>query len=185
MSSALSLSGPRLVLFAKTSNQNRHSFFVSRNPNSSLSLTTMIPKMRRRGRRGGLGGGAVCSAILAPSNLRWVSAVSSAVLMLSKGTAIQKSFLVPLFALQAPASIVSWVKGEYGAWTAFFALLVRLFYFIPGELELPFMAILLLIVAPYQVMSLRNSRWCSNFSGDSCIFGFPTFLTFGKFAKSI
>lgn len=32
------------------------------------------------------------------------------VLMLAKGTAIHKSFLVPLFALQAPGSIVSWMK---------------------------------------------------------------------------
>ncbi|RVX10838.1 Cold-regulated 413 inner membrane protein 1, chloroplastic [Vitis vinifera] len=71
-------------------------------------------------------------------------------LMLSRGTAAQKSFLVPLFALQAPTSIISWIKGEYGAWTAFLALLVRLFFFIPGELELPFVALLLVIVAPYQ-----------------------------------
>lgn len=32
------------------------------------------------------------------------------VLMLDKGTTIQKSFLVPLFALQAPASVISWIK---------------------------------------------------------------------------
>lgn len=32
------------------------------------------------------------------------------VLMLAKGTPIQKSFIVPILALQAPASIVSWIK---------------------------------------------------------------------------
>ncbi|KAH9749298.1 Cold-regulated 413 inner membrane protein 1 [Citrus sinensis] len=55
------------------------------------------------------------------------------VLMLAKGTAVPKSFLVPLFALQAPADVISWIKGEYGIWAAFLALLVRLFFFIPGR----------------------------------------------------
>ncbi|MBO8584245.1 hypothetical protein INO15_14060, partial [Staphylococcus aureus] len=85
-------------------------------------------------------------------------AVSSAVLMLTKGTTIQKSFLVPLFALQAPTTVISWIKGEYGGWSAFLALLVRLFYYIPGELELPFFAFLLVIVAPYQAMNLRGTQ---------------------------
>ncbi|KAH9749296.1 Cold-regulated 413 inner membrane protein 1 [Citrus sinensis] len=98
----------------------------------------------------------------------------SRVLMLAKGTAVPKSFLVPLFALQAPADVISWIKGEYGIWAAFLALLVRLFFFIPGrvaeivnsssipsslfvgELELPFMALLLVIVAPHQVLTLRQ-----------------------------
>ncbi|GFS42419.1 cold regulated 314 thylakoid membrane 2 [Actinidia rufa] len=48
--------------------------------------------------------------------------------------------------------------GEYGIWAAFLALLVRLFFFIPGELELPFVALLLVIVAPYQVMNLRGTQ---------------------------
>jgi len=91
-------------------------------------------------------------------NIQWISAISSVVLLMAKGTSIQKSFIVPLFALQAPAAVISWVKGEYGFWTAFLALLVRLFFFIPGELELPFMALLLVIVAPYQVLNLRGTR---------------------------
>jgi hypothetical protein len=111
----------------------------------------MVTKEKKRGF------GAVCyAAPLTASNLQWISTVASAVLMLVKGTAVQKSFLVPLFALQAPASVVSFIKGEYGMWTAFLALLVRLFYFIPGELELPFMALLLVLVAPYQVTNLRR-----------------------------
>ncbi|KAG6407233.1 hypothetical protein SASPL_130219 [Salvia splendens] len=103
--------------------------------------------------------GAVCySSPLSPANLQWISAVSTAILMIVKGTAIHKSFLVPLFALQAPGSIVSWMKGEYGMWTAFVALLVRLFFHIPGELELPFITFLLVIVAPYQIMRLRGTQ---------------------------
>ncbi|XP_008800688.2 cold-regulated 413 inner membrane protein 1, chloroplastic-like [Phoenix dactylifera] len=103
--------------------------------------------------------GVVCySAPVSPQTLQWVSAVSAAVLMLVKGTTIQKSFLVPLFALQAPASVISWIKGEYGTWTVFLALLLRLFYFIPGELVLPFLTMLLVIVAPYQTMNLRGTQ---------------------------
>ncbi|XP_050231313.1 cold-regulated 413 inner membrane protein 1, chloroplastic isoform X2 [Mercurialis annua] len=105
--------------------------------------------------------GAVCyagSGLLAARNLQWISTISSAILMVSKGTAIHKSFLVPLLALQAPLTIISWIKGEYGIWTAFMALLVRLFFYIPGELELPFLALLLVIVAPYQVINLRGSQ---------------------------
>ncbi|KAL3833592.1 hypothetical protein ACJIZ3_008328 [Penstemon smallii] len=104
-------------------------------------------------------GGAVCySAPLAPGNLQWISTVSTAVLMLARGTSIQRSFLVPLFALQAPANLVSWVKGEYGIWAAFLALLVRLFFSIPGELELPFLTLLLVIVSPYEVMRMRGTQ---------------------------
>jgi len=32
------------------------------------------------------------------------------VLILAKGTAVPKSYIVPLFALQAPAGVVAWIK---------------------------------------------------------------------------
>ncbi|CAN6345838.1 unnamed protein product [Urochloa humidicola] len=106
------------------------------------------------------GAAAVChsSAYLSARTMQWVSAGASAVLLLAKGTAIHKSFLVPFFALQAPGSIISWIKGDYGQWTAFLALLVRLFFFIPGELELPLSTMLLVSVAPYQLMNLRGTQ---------------------------
>ncbi|KAK2993923.1 hypothetical protein RJ640_012797 [Escallonia rubra] len=117
------------------------------------SRGAMNKNQRRRG------WGPVClAAPFTAQNLQWISTISSAVLMFAKGTAIPKSFLVPLFALQAPASLISWIKGEYGVWTAFLALLVRLFFYIPGELELPFIALLMIIVAPYQVMNLRRTQ---------------------------
>ncbi|KAK7840831.1 cold-regulated 413 inner membrane protein 1 [Quercus suber] len=92
--------------------------------------------------------------------LEWAFVLNteSRVLVFAKGTAIQKSFLVPLLALQAPATVISWIKGEYGMWIAFLALLIRLFLFIPGELELPFLALILVIVAPYQVMNLQGTQ---------------------------
>ncbi|XP_030442163.1 cold-regulated 413 inner membrane protein 1, chloroplastic-like [Syzygium oleosum] len=136
----------------------RASSFAYYNPlRLSIECERMALTKRKMKRSGGVG--AVCSAApLTVRNLQWISAVSSAVLMLAKGTPVQKSFLVPLFALQAPSSIISWMKGEYGIWAAFLALLVRLFFYIPGELELPFMALVLVIVAPNQVMNLRGTQ---------------------------
>ncbi|BAT73555.1 cold-regulated 413 inner membrane protein 2, chloroplastic-like isoform X1 [Vigna umbellata] len=97
-------------------------------------------------------------APLTTPNLQWISTVSSIVLILAKGTAVPKSYIVPLFALQAPAGVVSWIKGRYGVWTAFLALLIRLFFYIPGELELPFLALLLVMIAPYEAMKLRHTK---------------------------
>ncbi|KAM0072001.1 putative cold-regulated 413 protein [Helianthus debilis subsp. tardiflorus] len=105
------------------------------------------------------GFGPVCySPPVTTANFQWICTISAAVLMFAKGTAIQKSFLVPFFALQAPASLVSWIKGEYGIWTAFLALLVRLFFYIPGELELPFIALLMVILLPHQIANLRGRQ---------------------------
>ncbi|KAA8514989.1 hypothetical protein F0562_018224 [Nyssa sinensis] len=132
----------------------QNSSYLRFNP---LRVTINSKDVMKKTRRGF---GPVCysAAPLSPRNLQWICTISSAVLMLARGTAIQKSFIVPFFALQAPAGIISWIKGEYGIWTAFLALLVRLFFFIPGELELPFVALLLVIVAPYQVMNLRGTQ---------------------------
>lgn len=129
------------------------------NPRLSCSSDwTMAMKSSRHRSRRGFGLVCYAAAPLAPRNLQWICTVSSAVLMLARGTAIQKSFLVPLFALQAPASVISWIKGNYGIWTAFLALFVRLFFYIPGELELPFLALLMVIVAPYQATNLRGRQ---------------------------
>eukprot|EP01018_Ginkgo_biloba_P009454 Gb_15227 [translate_table: standard] len=106
-------------------------------------------------------GGALsseCSVVLSTEILRWVFTVSAFVLMLAKGTGIQKSFLVPLLALEAPGDVVSWIRSDYGLWTAFMVFLVRLFYHIPGELELPLLFVLLVIIAPYQAMGLRGTQ---------------------------
>ncbi|KAI4341212.1 hypothetical protein MLD38_025963 [Melastoma candidum] len=75
----------------------------------------------------------------------WISTVSSAVLMIAKGTAVQKSFLVPLLPLQAPSNVRC--KGEYGAWAAFLALLIRLVFNIPAETQEG--AILFVLMAEY------------------------------------
>lgn len=106
-------------------------------------------------------GGALsteCSVALSTEALRWLFGVAAVVLMLSKHTALDKSFLVPLLALEAPGDVISWIRADYGLWTAFLVFLVRLFYYIPGELELPFLFVLLVIIAPYQALNLRGTQ---------------------------
>ncbi|KAK7369197.1 hypothetical protein VNO80_11232 [Phaseolus coccineus] len=119
---------------------------------------TSFAKSNTSNRNAGLRILCYAPAPLTPPNLQWISTISSLVLILAKGTAVQKSFIVPLFALQAPASVVSWIKGRYGVRTAFLALLIRLFFYIPGELELPFLALLLVMIAPYEAMKLRHTK---------------------------
>ncbi|OAY29099.1 cold-regulated 413 inner membrane protein 1, chloroplastic isoform X2 [Manihot esculenta] len=141
---------------------SKHSCAVPRRISTSLSFNPLRVSIKGNDmvmkHRGG-GVGAVCYAGPIPAhNLQWISTISSAVLMFANGTAIHKSFIVPLLALQAPSSVISWIKGDYGIWTAFVALLFRLFFFVPGELELPFVALLLVLVAPHQALNLRGTQ---------------------------
>ncbi|KAM0854235.1 hypothetical protein ACQ4PT_050558 [Festuca glaucescens] len=115
----------------------------------ALPTARPVPLLRPRARNAGCPPAPPASALRTDA-LR--------VLFLAKGTGIHKPFLVPLFALQAPSSVISWIKSEYGLWTAFLALLVRLFFSVPGELELPLSTMLLVSVAPYQVMNLRGTQ---------------------------
>ncbi|MED6106425.1 hypothetical protein PIB30_004657 [Stylosanthes scabra] len=132
-----------------------HSFNPLSLKSSIAQRHERIAKSRTRSR----GLNAVCSAVpLTFRDLRWISTVSSVVLILARGTPVHKSFLVPLFALQAPAAVIAWIKGTYGVWLAFVALLVRLFFYIPGELELPFLALLLVILSPYEVTRFRDTK---------------------------
>ncbi|KAH7545108.1 hypothetical protein FEM48_Zijuj01G0058200 [Ziziphus jujuba var. spinosa] len=128
--SAFSQSKPALLFnrapYTQTSGSLRY--------NPLRSLVGNEGKLVMKTKRKSMGLSAVCyAAPLTVRNLQWISTISSAVLLLAKGTAVQKSFIVPLIALQAPTSIITWMKGEYGTWAAFLALLVRLFFFIPGR----------------------------------------------------
>ncbi|XP_057948968.1 cold-regulated 413 inner membrane protein 1, chloroplastic-like isoform X2 [Malania oleifera] len=197
---SLSLSSAQPLLFSlcnkpfpslqtPTLHQKSHLFHhhSTRIPFHPFGFSVKDQKMLRPRRRFG----AACySAPLTPRNLQWICTVSSAILMFSKGTAVQKSFLVPFFALQAPASIITWIKGEYGTWTAFLVLLVRLFFFIPADLELPLVALLLGIVAPYQAVGLsfvlqRDTRRQYCLPSDCRLFGLPAFLASRQLADSI
>nr|XP_011460395.1 PREDICTED: cold-regulated 413 inner membrane protein 2, chloroplastic-like isoform X2 [Fragaria vesca subsp. vesca] len=156
------VSQPRLVQLQATKisaslRYNPLRVSISRNVWISGNDELKLMKNKKKSIRRGMS--AVCyAAPISVHNIQWIATISLATLMFAKGTAVQKSFLVPLFALQAPGSFITWIKGEYGLWAAFLALLVRLFFYYPGELELPLIALLVVIVAPYQVMSLRGKQ---------------------------
>uniref|UniRef100_A0A1J3EZC9 Cold-regulated 413 inner membrane protein 1, chloroplastic n=2 Tax=Noccaea caerulescens TaxID=107243 RepID=A0A1J3EZC9_NOCCA len=141
---------------------------------------TVSTRQRKRG------SSVVCyAAPISVHNLQWISAISCVGLMLARGTGIHKSFVVPLFALTAPSAIITWAKGEYGVWAAFLALLARLFFAFPGELELPFIALLLAIVAPYQVMNIRGKQEGALISlAISCFLAFQHFSRAGSLQKA-
>ncbi|XP_018491256.1 cold-regulated 413 inner membrane protein 2, chloroplastic [Raphanus sativus] len=144
------------------------------------TATKAEEKQRKRG------SSVVCyAAPMSVHNLQWISTISCVALMLARGTGIHKSFVVPLLALTAPSGIISWAKGEYGIWTAFVALLARLFFAFPGELELPFIALLLAIVAPFQVMSIRGKQEGALISlAISCFLAFQHFSRAGSLQKA-
>ncbi|RZC59949.1 hypothetical protein C5167_021715 [Papaver somniferum] len=115
-------------------------------------------------------------SLLSPQNLQWVCVTASAVLIIANGTSIHKSFLVPLFILQAPEEIFTWIKGENGVWAVFLALAFKLFYIFPKELELPLYAMLFVIASPQQVVKLRGTQTGSIVS--LLIAGFLAFIHF-------
>ncbi|CAA7030675.1 unnamed protein product [Microthlaspi erraticum] len=153
---------------------------VSIDRQRTATVSTRVEKQRKRR------SGVVCyAAPMSVPNLQWISAISCVGLMIARGTGIHKSFVVPLFALTAPSAIITWAKGEYGVWAAFLALLARLFFAFPGELELPFIALLLTIVAPYQVMNIRGKQEGALISlAISCFLAFQHFTRAGSLQKS-
>eukprot|EP00246_Nothoceros_aenigmaticus_P013972 TRINITY_DN5106_c0_g1_i1.p1 TRINITY_DN5106_c0_g1~~TRINITY_DN5106_c0_g1_i1.p1 ORF type:complete len:236 (-),score=13.15 TRINITY_DN5106_c0_g1_i1:282-989(-) len=108
---------------------------------------------------GGSAGGAagtVCSVVISTETLRWVATAASVALLLAKNTGAQKPLVVPLLALTVPQEVITWIRGEYGLWVAFLGLVVRLFFSIPGELELPLAFLMFVITAPLQLLSYRG-----------------------------
>ncbi|CAL4948297.1 unnamed protein product [Urochloa decumbens] len=111
-----------------------------------------------------LGSAALCcaSAHHCTDALRWLSIMAAARLMLATGTTVDKYLLVPFFALQAPSSGISWIKGGHGALIASaIGLLMRLLHwFSPGELVRAVSTMLIAAVAttPFQFISLRESQ---------------------------
>lgn len=144
-------------------------------------LSCEVDKLGGRGKRGGTSPiqCARVDLLYSTEALRWLFTVSSVVLMFSKNTGIHKSFLVPLLAMQAPGDVVSWIRGDYGLWTAFTIFLARLFYPIPGEMELPLLFVLLVIIAPYQALNMRGTQ-----AGMVVSIAIAAYLSFQHFTKA-
>ncbi|KAH7289341.1 hypothetical protein KP509_31G071100 [Ceratopteris richardii] len=132
------------------------SFF---NESSLLKVKNEIAGVRSRIGNSGKGGACatVSSITLSAETLRWVFTCAAAAALFLKEASVTKSIIVPLLALQAPRCVVTAIRGEYGMWAAFLAILVKLFYQIPGELQLPLAFVLLLITAPAQVLDFRGT----------------------------
>lgn len=144
-------------------------------------LSFKADKLGGRGKRGGASS-VQCARVdllYSTESLRWLFAVSAVVLMFSKHTGIHKSFLVPLLALEAPGDAISWIRGDYGLWTAFTIFLIRLFYPIPGEMELPLLFVLLVIIAPHQAMSMRGTQ-----AGMVISIAIAAYLSYQHFTKA-
>jgi hypothetical protein len=72
-------------------------------------------------------------------------------------TNILTALLVPYIALNLPDFILQYVRSEIGAWIAFVALVIRLFFpqYIPPHTELPASLILLLVTLPTFLVGFR------------------------------
>jgi hypothetical protein len=72
-------------------------------------------------------------------------------------TNLLTALLVPYIALNLPDFILQYVRSEIGAWIAFVALVIRLFFpqYIPPHSELPATLILLLVTLPKILVGFR------------------------------
>jgi membrane-associated HD superfamily phosphohydrolase len=72
-------------------------------------------------------------------------------------TNLLTALLVPYIALNLPDFILQYIRSQIGAWIAFVALVIRLFFptYIPPHTELPAALILLLVTAPSLLVGFR------------------------------
>nr|GMC86856.1 GDP-mannose 3,5-epimerase-like [Ipomoea batatas] len=85
-----------------------------------------------------------------------IAAASIVVIIKGRGCALSSD----------PSSLFAGPRGEYGFWTAFSALLILIFFFFPSEMKLPFIALMTVIVFPYQVSNLSLTAVTSHLEKD-------------------
>ncbi|CAL5367155.1 unnamed protein product [Camellia sinensis] len=98
------------------------------------------------------------------SLLKWVASFAAIYLLIldrtNWRTNMLTSLLVPYIFFSLPSALFSFLRGDFGKWVAFIAVVLRLFFprHFPDWLEMPGSLILLLVVAPnFFAQSLRNS----------------------------
>ncbi|KAI8030524.1 Cold-regulated 413 plasma membrane protein 2 [Camellia lanceoleosa] len=98
------------------------------------------------------------------SLLKWVASFAAIYLLIldrtNWRTNMLTSLLVPYIFFSFPSALFSFLRGDFGKWVAFIAVVLRLFFprHFPDWLEMPGSLILLLVVAPnFFAQSLRNS----------------------------
>jgi len=73
------------------------------------------------------------------------------------------ALLVPYLALQLPNPLFGYLRGDIGAWIAFIAVVIRLFFsqkypdLINGDMELPIAFVLLVVTAPKLIVGVRGT----------------------------
>ncbi|XP_052206245.1 cold-regulated 413 plasma membrane protein 2-like [Diospyros lotus] len=105
---------------------------------------------------GGLGFGT--------SFLKWIASFAAIYLLIldrtNWKTNILTSLLVPYIFLSLPSVLFSFLRGDFGKWVAFIAVILKLFFprHFPDWLEMPGSLILLLVVAPsFFAYTIRDS----------------------------
>lgn len=98
--------------------------------------------------------------------LRWLAVVAAVYLLIldrtNWRTNLLTALLIPYLALQLPEPVFGWLRSEIGAWIAFIAVVIRLFFaqkfpqLINGDLELPVAFILLIVTAPKTIVHVRH-----------------------------
>jgi len=98
--------------------------------------------------------------------LRWLAVFAAIyLLVLDKTnwrTNLLTALLVPYLALQLPEPFFGYLRGGIGAWIAFIAVVIRLFFaqkfpdLIHGDLEIPVAFILLIVTAPHLIVHTRG-----------------------------
>ncbi|KAG5254604.1 cold-regulated inner membrane protein [Salix suchowensis] len=161
------------------------SSFTTFNPlRLSIKSNEMMMKVKRK--ESGRGFGAVCySGSLTNPSIRWISTLSSAVLMLAKGTAVQKSFLV-LYLLskhRRPSFHGSRVNMAFGL--RFLPFSSAFFSLFPVNLSCHFGVTLGNCGSLSSYEHRGKARGCHCWPGDCSLFGFPAFFTDREFAESI
>ncbi|KAI3500538.1 hypothetical protein L1887_36361 [Cichorium endivia] len=99
------------------------------------------------------------------SFLSWVASFAAIYLLILDRTNWRSnmltSLLVPYIYFSLPPSLFNFLRGQFGTWVAFIAVVLRLFfpYHFPDWLEMPGSLILLLIVAPSLFADAFRGSW--------------------------
>lgn len=99
--------------------------------------------------------------------LQWLAVIAAIYLLVLNRTNwrtnLLTALLVPYLALQLPDPLFGYLRGDIGAWIAFIAVVIRLFFaqkypdLINGDMELPIAFVLLVVTAPKLIVGVRGT----------------------------
>ncbi|XAR73926.1 hypothetical protein NMG60_11008058 [Bertholletia excelsa] len=123
---------------------------------AQVTFYSDMNELKMAAKLGGLGVGT--------SVFKWVASFAAIYLLIldrtNWRTNMQTSLLVPYIFFSLPSPMFAFLRGEFGKWVAFIAVVLRLFFprHFPEWLEIPGSLILLLVVSPgFFAVNVRNS----------------------------